>query len=729
MRASTLSLLGMIALIGCRTDKDLTFDSDPDPVEVDEDGDGFSAEEDCDDNDAAIHPEAEEICDGIDNNCDDQVDEGVQVTVYADADADGYGDDASASEACAAEAGQVLQGGDCDDSDPAYNPGADESDCADPNDYNCDGSVGYADNDGDGYAACEECDDADAAVNPAAQEVCNDVDDDCDGLIDDADDSLDASTGASFYADADGDGYGDPASALQACEAPDGAVSDATDCDDSDAGLNNDDADGDGESSCAGDCDDGDSAVNSSGTELCDGVDNDCDGATDEDDAADAATWYADADGDGYGDAAAASQACAQPSGAVSDSADCDDGDAAVNPGAQEICNALDDDCDGAVDDADSSVDTSGGDTWYYDGDGDGDGDASVSTRTCDQPSGYVADGDDCDDGDSSLNQADADGDGESSCDGDCDDADAGIYTSATETWYDGVDADCAGDSDYDADGDGFDAVDYSGDDCDDANASILPESSGACALGASCEEVLANGYTSDGNYDIDPDGYASGDDPFEVYCDQTEDGGGWTLLLAADGDSTYWGNNSSNWMSAGFDTSIPTGLSNADFHGQAYGTLDTDEIRLCYQDATACYVFVHSQGMPLLDFFTDGVSHVEYSYDSLGYTDTGSSQAMTDYLAAVGFTKWNTSCYWLGINDTLSISAIGLLGDSNGGCSSLSGSVPHHDDLAIGLGLQSCRDNNGCANGGSGHAAGDSRGANGVDDSGNFGPWFVFGR
>ena len=72
---------------------------------------------------------------------------------------------------------------------------------------------------------------------------------------------------------------------------------------------------------------------------------------------------------------------------------------------------------------------------------------------------------------------------------------------------------------------------------------------------------------------------------------------------------------------------------------------------------------------------------------------------------------------------------AIGLLGDSNGGCSSLSGSVPHHDDLAIGLGLQSCRDNNGCANGGSGHAAGDSRGANGVDDSGNFGPWFVFGR
>ncbi|MCB9743499.1 MAG: putative metal-binding motif-containing protein [Alphaproteobacteria bacterium] len=377
----TLLSLALLALSpACRT-KDGVLDSDPvagdDTGElVDADGDGVPASEDCDDDNAGVYPGAVELCDGWDNNCDGAVDEGVTITAYADVDGDGYGDEETATEVCALEAGQVGQGGDCDDSDAAYNPAAAEDDCSDPNDYNCDGSVGYADNDGDGFAACEECDDANPYVNPGAAEVCNDVDDDCDGLIDDADDSLDASSGQTFYADGDGDGYGAPLNTAEACEAPEGYVSDNTDCDD------------------------GEAAVYPGATELCNGVDDDCDGDSDEPDAADAASWYADGDGDSYGDASSVEVSCEQPSGYVADDQDCDDGDAAVNPGATELCNSVDDDCDGAADEADAADAA----TWYADSDGDGYGDASSDTLACDQPSSYVSDDTDCDDGDAGVN-------------------------------------------------------------------------------------------------------------------------------------------------------------------------------------------------------------------------------------------------------------------------------------------------------------------------------------
>ena len=75
---------------------------------------------------------------------------------------------------------------------------------------------GAADDDGDGYSIDEDCDDSNAAVNPGAAEVCNDLDDDCDGLIDDADDSVELSTGTVSYTDSDGDGYGDPATGTAA---------------------------------------------------------------------------------------------------------------------------------------------------------------------------------------------------------------------------------------------------------------------------------------------------------------------------------------------------------------------------------------------------------------------------------------------------------------------------------------------------------------------------------
>ncbi|MCB9744702.1 MAG: hypothetical protein H6741_26955 [Alphaproteobacteria bacterium] len=375
----SLALLAALTLTACKDDGPIGETGDPVGA-VDEDGDGYTAEQgDCDDNDPFLNPGAEEVCDSVDNNCDGSVDEGVTTTFYADADADGYGDDAATTVACGLPEGHAAVGGDCDDSDPAYNPGAAEDDCTDPNDYNCDGSVGYADNDADGFPACQECDDTDAAVNPDATEVCDGLDNDCDGAVDDADDSLDASTASTWYGDYDADGYGDDSLAQLACEQP---------------GTS---------SAVGGDCDDGDADVNPAAQEVCNSVDDDCDGLIDDaDDSVDLSTgaaYYADADGDGYGDAATSTQSCEAGSGYVADSSDCDDGDGAIHPAAQEVCDGVDNDCDGLSDDNDGDVDTSTGATFYADADADGYGDASASVEACSAPTAYVSDATDCDDG------------------------------------------------------------------------------------------------------------------------------------------------------------------------------------------------------------------------------------------------------------------------------------------------------------------------------------------
>ncbi|MFZ5476892.1 MAG: FG-GAP-like repeat-containing protein [Myxococcota bacterium] len=127
-----------------------------------------------------------------------------------------------------------------------------------------------------------------------------------------------------WYPDADGDGWGVEAYATTTCEAPDGYVAIAGDCDDGDAGASPDDV------------------------EVCGGEDEDCDGWIDEADAADAPTWYADGDGDGFGDPQRATAACVAPAGSVATADDCDDDALAVNPDAPEVCgNGRDDDCDG----------------------------------------------------------------------------------------------------------------------------------------------------------------------------------------------------------------------------------------------------------------------------------------------------------------------------------------------------------------------------------------------
>ena len=215
---------------------------------VDADNDGYDSTEDCDDERSAVNPGATEVCDQIDNNCVDGVDEGVTTPFYADTDADTYGSGA-AVDACTTPKDYVANADDCDDTTAAVNPGATE--VCDGIDNNCAGGIDdgvttlfYADGDSDGYGAAvdacsappglvdnaDDCDDTNADVNPSAIEVCDWIDNDCDTDVDDDDDSV--TGGSTYYPDADGDGYGDSDSPTTACEMPSGYVTNNWDCDD-----------------------------------------------------------------------------------------------------------------------------------------------------------------------------------------------------------------------------------------------------------------------------------------------------------------------------------------------------------------------------------------------------------------------------------------------------------------------------------------------------------------
>ncbi len=218
---------------------------------------------------------------------------------YADVDADGYGDAAAGSRACAAPPGTVADATDCEDAAPGLGT-----------------TDWHADADGDGFGdaatavvACDapadtvadatDCDDADATIFPGTEEIAHDgIDQDCDGA-----------DRCTWNIDADGDGYGDPGASLEDCGSPAGYVLDATDCDDADP------------------------AVHPTAAEsLYDGADSDCDGGSD-----------FDADGDGF-------------ESDLYGGSDCVDTDPAVFPSAAEACNAADDDCDAAIDEGGCSV-------------------------------------------------------------------------------------------------------------------------------------------------------------------------------------------------------------------------------------------------------------------------------------------------------------------------------------------------------------------------------------
>ncbi len=473
----------------------------PTPAAVCELAEGFvENDDDCDDSDPAVNPAAAEVCNGVDDNCNTEVDEGLLTVFYPDADGDGQGDPDAGLPACEAPEGYTDAAGDCDDTDSTSFAGAEE--VCDQADNNCDGTVDegvattwYVDIDLDGYgdatatlAACsqptgyaatdDDCDDGNADVNPGGTEVCNGLDDDCDGATDEPD----ASGAGNWYADGDTDGYGDPAIATTACDQPAGMVGNAEDCDDTSA------------------------AVSPAASEACNGIDDDCDGNVDEAGASGEGTWYLDFDGDGSGGASFSTVSCDAPAGYVSTSDDCDDSEARVYPGAPESCDGVDEDCDGAVDEDVTTL-------WYGDTDGDGFGDVGSSVSDCSPPAGYVADATDCDDGNvDTFPGATEYCDGlDNDCDGDTDEPDA----SGAGDWY----------ADRDTDGYGDPALATlacdapmgmvgNGDDCDDSLGAVSPAATEACnGIDDDCDGATdESGSTGESTWYSDSDGDGAGD-------------------------------------------------------------------------------------------------------------------------------------------------------------------------------------------------------------------------
>ena len=108
-------MFATLLILACNTTNDADDPYKEGRLVVDDDGDGFLSDEDCDDNNAQINPSVEEICDGIDNNCSGQVDEGVLDVFYADSDEDGYGNPNIETQACELPDGYVSSNSDCDD--------------------------------------------------------------------------------------------------------------------------------------------------------------------------------------------------------------------------------------------------------------------------------------------------------------------------------------------------------------------------------------------------------------------------------------------------------------------------------------------------------------------------------------------------------------------------------------------------------------------------------------
>ncbi len=219
------------------------------------------------------------------------------------------------------------------------------------------------------------------------------------------------------------------------------------------------------------------------------------------------ATWYQDADGDGFGDPEVYQESIEGPEGWVLDGTDCDDGDPSVHPGAEEVCDGDDDDCDGRADRGEVS-------TWYSDSDGDGWGHPAELETTCDPREGWVQQG------------------------GDCDPSDPAVHPEAVEV-CDQDDQDCDGevDEDFDVDGDGYWSsgcgwVDTGDIDCDDADATVHPEATDVCEDGIDqdCNGAdLHCGFV--GSYDL---GSA---DAVRTAAGATADGGRLIEVADVDGD------------------------------------------------------------------------------------------------------------------------------------------------------------------------------------------------
>ncbi|MFM7199876.1 MAG: putative metal-binding motif-containing protein [Myxococcota bacterium] len=523
--------------------------------ELDQDGDGQSScnhntkGSDCNDSNDTVYEGATEVCDSLDNNCNGTSDEGLtSISAYEDADGDGFAaNDAPALQGCSIPLGYVSERGDCADDDLTRHPAAEE--ICDGLDNNCDDVLPpeEQDLDHDGRTPCNllnagsDCDDNDPNIYEGAAEQCDTIDNNCNGLADEDVQDL------TWYQDIDGDGFAGSGALTQVnCARPAGYVLAQGDCnptnpgifpdatescngiDDDCDGLSDEDfefktyyvdADGDdhgnaslptvlscadvaGYAAQAGDCDDTDPAIYSGATEVCDGLDNDCNGEklTDE----------KDLDQDSY-------LACAP----VLAERDCIDTDSASYPGSTERCDGRDNDCDGQIPGTEQDADVDG----YSGCKGDCDDavyavNPGVAEATCDRIDTNC-------DGQLAAEEVDKDGDGFISCDGgDCNDSNALISPGAddgkVDGTCDGIDSDCDGLVPQievkDTDGDGF----VECDDCNDTRADINPNA----------VEVPGDGIDNDCSgqeddvpcTDVDGDGYplSACSSPKPVDCDDT---------------------------------------------------------------------------------------------------------------------------------------------------------------------------------------------------------------
>ncbi|MGC6494000.1 MAG: putative metal-binding motif-containing protein [Myxococcota bacterium] len=438
---SLLILLPAAAMIACGTPEPTT-DTVVAPEDlIDNDGDQYFAnandpsQVDCDDNDPNSYPGADEICDNLDNNCNDVVDENALEALdwFRDRDGDGFASSVAEPESfCFRPEGYTSALGDCNDDEPTVFPGAPE--LCDELDNNCDFSIDegldtetiwYLDADRDGFGAgkqvgtgctaeqrwvdnADDCNDAVANTNPDADEICDGIDNDCDGAIDDAD-TEDPVGAPLWYTDQDFDGYGDIRFYQYNCEPPvdDGVpwVRNFDDCAPDDPNINPEtewyedlDVDGFGNGDVRWPT--GPHCWQPIGYAPNTG---DCDDQNPEE--WKAIPWYPDADGDGFGGPDPVAYGCDPDPGWSSDNTDCDDRKPEVNINGTEACNGYDDDCDGAIDDDDIDQLPLGTTTYFFDNDEDGFGAPFPLFEFCEPPTPqFVTDNTDCADNVAELN-------------------------------------------------------------------------------------------------------------------------------------------------------------------------------------------------------------------------------------------------------------------------------------------------------------------------------------
>ena len=434
------------------------------------DGDGIgNACDDDDDNDLDpdvsdceplnpdVHHGAVEKCNGVDDDCNGKTDEteGAAgcIIYFRDYDVDGFGVDTDWKCLC----------------QPAeYHTAAEGGDCLDLNDK----------------------------IFPGAPEVCNGMDDDCDGIVDNP--GTDACQW--WYKDMDGDGYGDADDTSCLCGAE---------------GLYT--------SLVPGDCDDGNPAVNPGQVEVCNGLDDECNGIKDDEGAGGCTVFFVDLDKDGWGVENPSPLCYCKPTlnHIALKASDCDDGKAGVNPDAKETCStSYDDDCNGNPND-EGALNCA---AFYHDFDADGYGIADFKCL-CNGAGNYIAgNAKDCDDKKGAVNPG-ANENCATAYDDDCDKDTNDLGATGCKTYYKDADGDKYGTADNRCrcEPTGLYNTLLSGD-CNDSKKSVNPSVTEKCntADDDDCSGSL-NDEGADGcnifYWDADNDNYGPDAGNKKCYC------------------------------------------------------------------------------------------------------------------------------------------------------------------------------------------------------------------